>query len=43
MKNERRREITYVIWLSCVVFLSSAWKNVDMTVTCNRRDVMNIM
>ena len=28
---------------SYVVFLSSAWKNVGMTVTCNRCDVMNIM
>ena len=27
-------------WLSCVVFLSSAWKNVGMTVTCNRCDVL---
>ena len=23
-------------WFSCVVFLSSAWKNVGMPVTCNR-------
>ena len=26
-----------------VVFLSSAWKNVGMTMTCNWCDVMNIM
>ena len=26
-----------------VVFLSSAWKNVGMAMTCNKCDVMNIM
>ena len=26
-------------WLSYVVFLSSAWKNVGMTIACHRRDV----
>ena len=31
------------LWLSYVVFLCSAWKNVGMTVTCNRHDVMNIV
>ena len=35
MKNEMRSEI-YLFWLSCVVFLSSAWKNVGMAMTCNR-------
>ena len=42
MKNEMRREITYLFWLRYVVFLSSVWKNVGMTMTCNRCDVMNL-
>ena len=33
-----RNEITYLFWLSCVVFLSSAWDNVAMSfyklITC---------
>ena len=28
MKNQLRSEITYLYWLSYVVFLSSAWNNV---------------
>ena len=32
MKNEMRSEITDLFWLSYVVFLSSAWKNVGMTI-----------
>ena len=35
MKNEMRSEITCLFGLA-VVFLSSAWKNVGMTMTCNR-------
>ena len=32
MKNEMRNEITFFFfWLSYVVFLASAWKNVGMT------------
>ena len=31
------------LWLSYAVFLSSAWKNVGMTVTWNRCDVMTII
>ena len=27
MKNEMRNEITHLFWLSCVVYLSSAWKS----------------
>ena len=27
-----RSEITYLFWLSYVVFLSSAWKNVGITI-----------
>ena len=40
MKNETRSEVTSRFWLSCVVFLSSAWKNVDMTMMCNRCRVL---
>ena len=36
-----RNEIFFLGW--AVVFLSSAWKNVGMPVTCNRCDVMNSM
>ena len=38
-----KSKITYLVWLSYVVFPSSAWKNVSMTMTCNRCDVINIM
>ena len=47
IEKEMRTEITLFVWLvgwlSYVVFLSSACKNVGMTMTCNRCDVMNIM
>ena len=44
MKNEMRSKITCLFLLSYVVFLSSAaWKNVGMTMTCNRCDAVNIM
>ena len=32
MKIYMRSEITYLFGLSCVVFLSSTWKNVGMTI-----------
>ena len=43
MKNELRSKIIYLFFGCAVVFLSSAWKNVGMTVMCTRCDVMNIM
>ena len=40
--DEKRNNLSFL--LSCVAFLSSAaWKNVGMTVTCNRCDARNIM
>ena len=33
----------FCFWLSYVVFLSSVWKKVGKTVTCNRCEVMNIL
>ena len=38
----RRTMLSNCLWLRYVVFVSSAWKNVGMTMTCNRCDVMNI-
>ena len=39
MKNE----MTNLLFGSVVVHLSSAWKNVGITITGNRCDVMSIM
>ena len=35
----RKAKSLICFWLSYVVFLSSAWKNVGMTIACHRRDV----
>ena len=41
MNNQKRKEITS--FLVDFSFFSPSWKNVGMTMTCNRCDVMNIM
>ena len=38
MNNEMRSEITSLFLVELFVFLSSAWKNVGMTMTCNWRN-----
>ena len=42
MKMRCRTRTLICFWLSYFIFVIIAWKNVGMTMTCNRCDVMNI-